>query len=66
MSSKTTSARNPGSPAPVSGQYRIDGPRGGHTGAERTSVKGGTLPTTPKGGQTYTLVDPTKNGDGKA
>ena len=48
-----------------SGQYEIVGPRGGHTGVEVTSVKGKPLPPTPKSGQSYVLVDPTKNGSGK-
>ena len=43
----------------------IVGPRGGHTGVEVTSVKGKPLPPTPKSGQSYVLVDPTKNGSGK-
>lgn len=47
-----------------SGQYEIIGPRGAHTGVERTVVKGEPLPPTPKSGQTYELVDPTKNGSG--
>jgi len=50
----------PGQKAPNSGQYQINGPRGGK-GAERTVVKGEPLPPTPKRGSTYTLVDPTKN-----
>jgi len=49
-----------GQHAPESGQYAIIGPRGGKTGAERTVVKGEPLPPTPKKGQTYILVDPTK------
>ncbi|YCQ22750.1 YjzC family protein (plasmid) [Arthrobacter sp. Z1-9] len=55
----------PGQDAPRSGQYVIVGPRGGVTGAERTSTRGNPLPPTPKPGQTYRLVDPTKNGAGK-
>ena len=54
----------PGSKAPASGQYGIVGPRGGKTGSERTVTRGEPLPPTPKQGQGYTLVDPTKNGDG--
>lgn len=56
----------PGQTAPASGQYVIIGPRGGDTGAERTVVKGETLPPTPDKGQSYTLVDPTKNKSGNA
>ena len=55
----------PGESAPRSGQYGIVGPRGGDTGSERTVVRGETLPPTPKAGQTYRLVDPTKNGSGR-
>jgi hypothetical protein len=55
----------PGQEAPRSGQYTIVGPRGGNTGQERTSTRGNTLPPTPKPGQSYVLVDPTKNGAGK-
>lgn len=55
----------PGQTAPRSGQYEIKGVRGGSTGAERTVTKGEPLPPTPKAGQKYTLVDPTKNGAGR-
>ncbi len=55
----------PGTKAPKSGQYGIFGPRGGNTGQERTVVKNKPLPPTPKSGQQYKLVDPTKNGAGK-
>lgn len=55
----------PGTPAPASGQYEIIGPRGGHTGAERTVTRGEPLPPTPSRGQTYTLTDPTRNGAGR-
>lgn len=51
----------PGQPTPKSGQYGVTGPRGGKTGTEVTSVKGKPLPPTPKPGQGYTLVDPTKH-----
>ncbi len=55
----------PGQRADRSGQYEIIGPRGGHTGKERTVVSGEPLPPTPKPGQTYVMVDPTRNGSGK-
>jgi hypothetical protein len=55
----------PGETAPRSGQYGIVGTRGGNTGTERTVVRGETMPPTPKAGQTYRLVDPTKNGSGR-
>jgi hypothetical protein len=46
----------PGTPAPRSGQYRNNS-----TGTEVTGVRGKTLPPTPKPGQGYKLVDPTKH-----
>lgn len=55
----------PGQDAPKSGQYAVVGPRGGKQGPEVTAVKGKTMPPTPKSGQGYVLVDPTKNGSGK-
>lgn len=58
-------ALKPGETAPASGQYEIVGPRGGHTGKERTVVKGEPMPPTPKSGMGFVLVDPTKNGSGK-
>jgi len=60
-----TKTYKPGESAPRSGQYGIVGPRGGDTGSERTVVRGETMPPTPKSGQTYRLVDPTKNGAGR-
>jgi len=56
---KKTSGLRPGQSAPRSGQYQINGPRGGQ-GPERTVVRGEPLPPTPSPGSTYTLVDPTK------
>jgi hypothetical protein len=55
----------PGEPAPVSSQVGIVGPRGGPTGQERTVIQGKPLPPTPKPGQGYVVVDPTRNGAGK-
>ncbi|HEY3294137.1 MAG TPA: hypothetical protein VGL38_01730 [bacterium] len=55
----------PGQTAPRSGQYEIIGPRGGHTGVERTIPKGTIIPPTPEKGQTLKIVDPTKNESGK-
>jgi hypothetical protein len=53
---------NPGSRTPRSGQYRVVGSRGGDVGGkEVTSVKGHTLPPTPRAGLKYKLVDPTKH-----
>lgn len=54
-----TSGLKPGQTAPASGQYQINGPRGGK-GAERTVVRGEPLPPTPSAGSSYTLVDRTK------
>jgi hypothetical protein len=49
-----------GQKVPRSGQYEVVGIKGGKTGDEVTGVKGKILPPTPKPGQTYKLVDPTK------
>ena len=46
----------PGSPAPKSGQYQNTA-----TKNEVTATKGTPLPPTPKAGQGYKLVDPTKH-----
>jgi len=46
----------PGTPAPVSGQYK--NPK---TGNEITGVKNKPLPPTPSPGQGYVLVDRTKH-----
>ena len=46
----------PGTPAPVSGQYRIPGSK-----TEITSTQGKPLPPTPQKGQGYVVVDPTKH-----
>lgn len=54
-----TSGLKPGQTAPKSGQYQIEGPRGGK-GPERTVVKGEPMPPTPSSGSSYRLVDPTK------
>ncbi len=51
----------PGEKAPRSGQYEIIGPRGGHTGKERTVVRNEPMPPTPQRGQKYKIVDPTKH-----
>ena len=55
-----------GQKAPASGQYEIIGPRGGHTGSERTVVRGEPLPPTPKSGQVYQIVDRTRNKAGRS
>ncbi len=59
------STLKPGKTAPRSGQYEIVGPRGGGTGQERTVTRGEPLPPTPKSGQGFKLVDPTKNRAGR-
>lgn len=59
-----TKPLKPGETAPASGQYEIIGPRGGHTGDERTVVRGEPLPPTPAPGQSYRIVDRTKNKSG--
>ena len=51
----------PGQKADRSGQHEIVGPRGGRTGEERTVTKGEPMSPTPKPGQKYNLVDPTKH-----
>lgn len=55
----------PGDKAPASGQYEIIGPRGGHTGKERTVVRGEPLPPTPGPGQGYRIADRTRNNSGR-
>ena len=56
-----TKTFHPGEKAPHSGQYEIVGPRGGHTGVERTVTKGEPLPPPQTAGQEYRLVDKTKH-----
>jgi hypothetical protein len=59
-----TNHLKPGNTAPASAQYEIVGPRGGHTGQERTVTRGEPLPPTPRAGQGYIIADRTKNGAG--
>jgi hypothetical protein len=54
----------PGEAAPVSGFYEIIGPRGGHTGKERTAVRGEVLPPTPKAGMRYEISERVRNQSG--
>ena len=58
---RSTKRLKPGSKAPVSGQYAVEGPRGGKTGREVTAIEGRPLPPTPAPGATYRLVDKTKH-----
>ncbi|CDM59891.1 hypothetical protein LPU83_pLPU83a_0050 (plasmid) [Rhizobium favelukesii] len=60
-----TKTFKPGQTAPRSGQYGILGTRGGDTGKERTVTRGEPMPPTPKSGQTYKLVDATRNKSGR-
>jgi len=55
----------PGEVAPVSGFYELIGPRGGHTGKERTVVKGEVLPPTPKSGMEYEISERVHNKSGR-
>jgi len=55
----------PGTAAPRSAQYELLGPRGGHTGEERTVSKGERLPPTPKPGMGYRIADLTKHKSGR-
>jgi hypothetical protein len=55
----------PGETAPASGQYGVNGPRGGRTSREVTLQKGDTVPPIGKSGSTVTLVDRTKNKSGR-
>jgi hypothetical protein len=51
-----TKILKPGTPVPQSGQYKNP-----QTGNEVTGVQGKPLPPTPRPGQGYVLVDPTKH-----
>jgi hypothetical protein len=55
----------PGAIAPVSGEYRIVGVRGGRTNVERTVKKGQRLPPTRRTGETYQVARRAHNGWGK-
>jgi hypothetical protein len=55
----------PGAMAPISGFYEIIGPRGGHTGEERTVVRGEILPPTPKAGMRYEISERVHNKSGR-
>ena len=61
----TSKIYKPGNIAPYSGQYPVIGPRGGHTGAEVTVVKGEPFPPTPKSGMGFGSPDLTKHKSGK-
>jgi hypothetical protein len=55
----------PGTPAPVSGEFEVIGPRGGDTGKEVTAIRGRPLPPPPKPGMTYRIHRPAHNKSGK-
>jgi hypothetical protein len=55
----------PGETASRSGEYEIRGPRGGHTGEERTVVKGAPFPPTRQSGESYSLTRPAHNNAGR-
>jgi len=61
-----SNVKRPGEVAYRSGEYEIIGPRGGHTGKERTVVKGERLPPTPGPGQGYKISRPAHNNSGRA
>ncbi|MDB5070685.1 MAG: hypothetical protein JWM87_1796 [Candidatus Eremiobacteraeota bacterium] len=54
----------PGTPAPISGEYRPQYPNG-KRGPEVTAVQGKPLPPTKVPGSTYVPVRPAHNGAGK-
>jgi len=54
----------PGAEAPVSAFYELIGPRGGHTGKERTVARGEILPPTPKPGMAYRIAERAHNKSG--
>ncbi|KAF0234316.1 MAG: hypothetical protein FD177_872 [Desulfovibrionaceae bacterium] len=52
---------SPGETCDKSGQYRVEGPRGGDRGREITATKGNTMPPGQAPGERFVLVDPTKH-----
>lgn len=60
--SRNNQGLRPGQNAPTSGQWELIGPRGRHTGDERTVVRGEPMPPTPKPNMSFNLVDRTKSG----
>jgi hypothetical protein len=60
-----TKTFKPGETAERSGEYEIRGPRGGHTGQERTVVRGEPFPPTPQSGESYTISRPAHNNSGR-
>lgn len=56
---------SPGAKAPFSGQYERVGPRGGDTNKEITISKGETLPPGRRSGETFKLVDRSRNKSGR-
>ena len=55
----------PGQNVPYSGQVEIVGPRGAHTGVERTVTKGEVFPPTPAARMRYRYADFTNNASGR-
>ena len=51
----------PGETCQQSGQYAVVNEYGQRVGTERTVVRGEPFPPTPKAGQGYVLVDPTRH-----
>ena len=51
----------PGQIAEISGQYNLQGPRGGSRGREATITRGKPAPPAPKKGMSWKLVDRTKH-----
>jgi hypothetical protein len=61
MAKPTRPTYRPGDPAPVSGLYPLQGPRGGNQGVQVTVVQGRPLPPTPHSGMGYGKPTPAKH-----
>ena len=55
----------PGEIAPVSELYELIGPRGGHTGQERTVTRSEVLPPAPRAGMEYRIAKRAHNKSGR-
>ncbi len=51
----------PGQKSDISGQYELEGPKGGRLGREATIIKHKPAPPTPGPGMKWALVDKTKH-----